>query len=160
MPRGASEYERHQIESLLQTRDTPIDPGLGLFLAPDDERFRGIHDAAVAPAMHANGINQAEIVRVFGSDSLLSDVCWWAQRAEVIVADLSAMSPDVMFVLGLCCGLRRCPLIIAQPPIDLPFNLAALRCISYEPDNDGLGELREDLSRAMRVFLSAARAGR
>jgi hypothetical protein len=40
----------------------------------------------------------------------------------------------------------------------LPFNLAALRWIEYRSDLDDLMDLREHLTRAIRVFLLASRA--
>ncbi len=110
--------------------------------------------------MKANGINTVEVVRVFGSESVLSEVCWWVQSAEVIVADLTGSNADLMYVLGLCHGLRRCPLVISQAALELPFNLAALRCISYEQGREGMWELRDNLKRAIRVFLTASRSGK
>jgi hypothetical protein len=153
------DYERKQTESLLCSRNGRIERGLGLFLMPAHELFRHVHDVAVAPAMQANGINKAEVVSVFGSESLLSDICWWCQSAEVIVADLTGSNADLMYVLGLCHGLRRCPLIISQAAMELPFNLAALRCISYEQGAEGMWELRNSLKRAIRAFLAASRSG-
>ena len=40
---------------------------------------------------------------------------------------------------------------------DVPFNLAALRHVEYEGTDDGLLSLRDNLTRAVRVFLTAAR---
>jgi hypothetical protein len=41
----------------------------------------------------------------------------------------------------------------------LPFNLAGLRHVEYVRGHAGLMALRSDLTRAVRVFLAAARAG-
>jgi hypothetical protein len=157
MDNGTSEYERAQIESLLQPKDVGIERGLGLFLMPQQELFEKVHDIAVLPAMRSNGVNTIEAVRVFGSESMLAEVSGWLQSAEVIVADLTGANPDVMFVAGLACGMRRCPILISQAPLELPFNLAALRCVSYEQGNLGLWLLRDNLTRAIRIFLAAAR---
>jgi hypothetical protein len=48
---------------------------------------------------------------------------------------------------------------MAMGATDLPFNLRALRCIEYVDTKFGLHALREELSRVIRVFLMAARAG-
>src|SRR3954447_21431415 len=112
MAEKRADYEHHQIESLLLSKEGRLDSGVGLFLVPQDHNSQTVYDAAVAPAMRANGLNEVAAVRVFGSDSQLSEVCWWVQTAEVIVAELSTVNADIMYVLGLCHGLRRCPLII------------------------------------------------
>lgn len=144
------------IQSILRTPNVPCEPGTGLFLMPDVDVLEVVFDAAVRPAMQKNGINSAGMVRSFNSDSLLTDVTRELTRAEVIVADVSGTS-DVLYVLGLAHGMRRCPVLISHRPADLPFDLPALRCITYTTSLYGLHDLREDLTRAIRTFLSAAR---
>jgi hypothetical protein len=154
----ASAYERGQIESLLQPRaDSPIEGGVGLFLCPERPWYTRVYNAAVAPALKENGVNLTAVRPVFGSLSDLTSVAAWVMRAEVIVADASEPNADLMYVLGLCHGLRRCPILLVRRPLDLPFNLAALRHVEYEGTDDGLLGLRESLTRAVRVFLTAAR---
>lgn len=61
-----------------------------------------------------------------------------------------------MYVLGLCHASGRCPLLITplgEPP---PFDLAKLRTVKYAPGDAGLFRLRDDLARAIRVFLATA----
>lgn len=134
-----------------------MEEGVGLFLAPDGVAFRLVYDTAVAPAMRSSKLNQTKIVRVFGSESLLSEVVFWLQTAQVIVADLTTVNADLMLVLGLCLGMHRCPLLIAEEPTELPFNLGALRCIYYDSNKEGLVQLRKDLTRAIRIHLTASK---
>jgi hypothetical protein len=157
MPEAGNEYERHQIESLLQSKQIATARGVGLLLSPVDDRGYTIQTAAVFPAMQANGINLQQIVRVFGSESFLDQVYDSVQSAEIIVADVSDANADLMYVLGLCHGLRRCPILIATQTTELPFNLDALRCVRFEMSADGIFRLREQLERAIRVHLSASR---
>ena len=67
---------------------------------------------AVLPAMRKNGLNNVAPVWVFGSDSQLREVVRWLRAAHVIVADLTYLNPDLMYVLGLAHGLGRCPILI------------------------------------------------
>ena len=153
---ASGDYERLQIESLLQSQSPGgVDAGVGLFLMPKVEHVQLVHDAAVLPAMRKNGLNHVAPVWVFGSDSQLREVVRWLRAAHVIVADLTYLSPDLMYVLGLAHGLGRCPILIHHEDTEVPFNLDALRCIDYRDDHDGLLELRARLSRAIRVLLSA-----
>ena len=153
-----SAYERLQIESVLAGRAADVQSGVGLVLIPDLVTFRLVHDIAVLPAMAKNSLNVLGPEKVFDSDSVLSEVRKWVMSAEVIVADVTALNPHVMYVLGLAHGLGRCPIMLSLGAIDLPFNLRALRCLSYSDSKQGLIDLREELGRAIRVFLMSSRA--
>ena len=76
--------------------------------------------------------------------------------AEVIVVDASGLNAIVLYLLGLCHGLGRSPILIARDPQLLPFNLPALRCVSYDMSKQGLQVLRIELARRIRVFLASA----
>ncbi len=152
------DYERLQIESLLQPQaHGGVDAGVGMFLMPKDIDARLVHDAAVLPAMQKNGLNRVAPVWVFGSDSQLREVARWLRAAHVIVADLTTINGDLMYVLGLAHGLGRCPILIHRDDTEVPFNLDALRCIEYRAGPDGMIELRTRLTRAIRVLLTASK---
>ena len=154
---GVSPYEKLQIESLLQRGPTEIVRGSSLVLLPDSERFVNIHRAAIAPAFRACELDVGMFVRVFDSDSRLSDACKYLASAEVIVADLSTLPSHLMYMLGLCHAMGRCPIVLTQDASALPFNLASLRFVEYAATDAGVLQLREDLTRALRVFLAATR---
>ena len=159
---GPSPYEREQIESLLRLGAPPteVQRGVGLHLMPAGVDSMLVYDLAVAPALWENGVNVVGAIRAFDSDSDLRDVARWMTSAEIVLADVSPGAFDLMYTLGLCHGLGRCPLLLVRVPGRLPFNLRALRHFDYEDSPEGLAALREQLTRAVRVFLTAARAGR
>lgn len=152
-----SQYERLQIESLLPGREWGIEEGNGVFLMPEEERSGRVLDAAVLPAMQKNGLNAKGAAIAFDSGASLCEVARVVQSAEVIVADVTGWNADLVYVLGVCHGLGRCPILIAAGVMELPFNLMALRSIEYSEDDKGLWELRKQLTRAIRVFLAAGR---
>ena len=152
------EYERLQIESLLQSKPEQIKRGTGLFVMPAIESIDTVYHFAVRSAFRKNEIDAAQAVAVFDTDSLLADVWKYLSTIEVIVVELTTLQPELMYVLGMCHGMGRCPILIVQKGEGVPFNLRALRCIEYEPTREGLFELRENLTRAVRTFLSASRA--
>jgi hypothetical protein len=147
-----------QIGSMLAPLGVAVQPGVAVFLCPDGEMSTDLYECAVGPALRANGLNRVDVVRVFDSDSALVDVSRWLATAELIVAELSIPNTHLMYVLGLSHGLGRCPLLLVDRSNQLPFNLAGLRHIEYARTPPGLVTLRSDLTRAIRVFLAAARA--
>ena len=154
---GVSEYERSLIRALLAPRaDRAIERGVGLYLTPVGETATLVTDAAVLPAMRVNRLSVRDFSVAFDDTAVLSDVCRWIQIAEVIIADLSDLNPPLMYVLGLCHGLGRCPILtVRSGTMPLPFNVAALRCEVYATDQRGLVALRENLVRRIRLMLSA-----
>ena len=156
---GVSKYERLLIDALLllPSPPRPIEPGAGLFVGPCDWNHKMVFDVGVLPAMRKNDLNGSELRVVFDDLSSLADVAQHVQSAEVIVADVSELNPSVMYVLGLCHGLGRCPIVMTRRIGELPFNLRQLRNIEYELVGEGLFELRERLERVLRVFLLGAR---
>ena len=153
-----SHYERMQIGSMLHPPGGRVRDGVAVFLCPAGDAALELYEQAVAPALRDNGLNRVGVVRVFDSDSALVDVSRWLREAELVVADLSLPNPHLMYVLGLAHGLGRCPLMLADRQAELPFNLAGLRHVQYAHGAAGRMRLRSDLTRAVRVFLAAARA--
>jgi len=161
---GVSAYERSQIDAVLGAPLPPpaerrIEVGLALVLVPLMDQRDEVLRVAVEPALRKNRLNVRGVRVVFDDETPLPVVADWVGRAEVIIADVSQLNASVLYVLGLCHGQRRCPLLIARSPVELPFEMGALRCLRYRMDRESLLELREDLARALRIFLGAAQRG-
>ena len=147
-------YELQLIQTVLGPEPRDMEPGVALVLFPDMPEHRHVCDAAVWPALKSNGFRKLKAVMPFRFDSWLYDVARWLRGAHVIIADVTGLNPDLMYVLGLCHGMSRYPLLISQDPLDLPFMLHSLHCIPYATRGAGLWDLREELARELRVFLT------
>jgi hypothetical protein len=156
---GVSQYERLLIDALLMSKPYDVEDGAGLFVMPAEGDAKPVFDHAVLPAMRRNALNGTGVRMVFDDLASLADVCRFVQIAEVIVIDVSDLNASVLYVLGLCHGLGRCPIVLTRDTAELPFNLRALRGVEYKNTLDGMFELRERLERVLRVFLLASRAG-
>ncbi|MDB5292345.1 MAG: hypothetical protein JWL69_3586 [Phycisphaerales bacterium] len=155
-----SRFER-DLNSAILTHPTPeLEPGIALVLMPDTVAHRKIYSAAISPALIECGFRPASGGEAFDSWSSLDVAARYVNGAEVIVADVTGCNSDVLYMLGLCHGLGRCPLLISQNPTILPLGLARVRCVEYVDDAMGHQWLREHLARAIRVFLTSAEASR
>lgn len=148
-----TQFERQMIEMALAPAAPDIPPDRALALIPNTTDALTVFKVAISPAFHDVGFRITCSGTTFDVHCWLSDVAAWARGAQVIVADVTGLNSDVMYVLGLCHGLGRCPILISQEPRDLPFHLDALRCLEYSTMEDGLHELRERLARLLRVYL-------
>ncbi|HET6249039.1 MAG TPA: hypothetical protein VFE47_15180 [Tepidisphaeraceae bacterium] len=155
-----SPFEKDLIAAALAHPGDQVSPGTILALMPSSDEFRLIYETAVSPALYGCGFATRVSEPAFDSNSWLSDIARQVLGAELIVADLTGFNADVLYVLGLCHGHSRCPLLITQDVEELPFNLETFRLIRYMTEDDGLFKLREDLARAVRVFLAEAAASR
>jgi hypothetical protein len=54
-------------------------------------------------------------------------------RAGIIIADLTDLNPNVLYELGIAHCRCEDVILIARKGVSLPFDLAALRCIFYDP---------------------------
>jgi len=154
---GVSSYERSLIDALLQRQDRPIEPGTGLALFSAHPRRQTAYALAVGPAMRLAGLNAIDATVTFTDVSRLSCVVDALMTAQAIVVDLSGLNASVFYVLGLAHALGRCPILISNSnEVSLPFDFGALRCLFYRDEHKSLIELREDLARALRVFLASS----
>lgn len=158
VPRGLSEYERLQTESVLQSEQVEISSGLGFVLLPHTDEFQAIYDQAILPAMTENDLEAIKADDIYSPGAILAQVWSFIRRAEVVVADVSSINPNVIFELGLCFGLHRCPILLVRDPGELPFNLRSLRYIQYENSVAGIPSLKEKLGLAIEEFLAATRS--
>ena len=155
---GVPEFERLQTQSVLYGDDVNIRRGVAFVLLPHTDEFRQIFDHVIQPALEQNGLVAVKAEDIYQPGSILGQVWDAIRTAEVIIADVSGKNPNVIYELGLCYGLRRCPILLVRDPAELPFNLRNLRYIEYEDSAKGAAALKVRLSAAVEQFLSAVRA--
>jgi len=154
------DFERLQAESVLQGDGVEIHEGTGFVLLPHRPQFEDLFENVIRPAMSDNGIVAKKAHNIYEPGSILGQVWSQIRTAEVIVADVTGINPNVIFELGLCFGLHRCPILVVLDPSELPFNLRSLRYTQYENTVGGAAKLKSDLTRAVGEFLSASRGSR
>lgn len=94
---------------------------------------------------------------IYKPGAILPQVWKLIRSAEVIVADVTEQNPNVIYELGLCYGIQRCPILLVRDSTELPFNLRTLRYLQYSDTASGGEKLRERLTSAIAEFLSAVR---
>ncbi|MEM1156950.1 MAG: Clp protease N-terminal domain-containing protein [Verrucomicrobiota bacterium] len=153
-------FEKLQTESVLHGHDIHIEFGTGFVLMPHTDEFRGIFNQAIKPAMEENGIVVKKAEDIYEPGSILAQVWEQIRRSEIIIADLSGKNANVIFELGLCYGIQRCPILLVRDPNELPFNLRNLRYIQYSDKAQGAADLKQTLTASIGEFLAAVRTAR
>lgn len=156
---GPSDFERTRINSLLGLKSRPVASGTVLYVSPEAPRFDDVYAVSVVPALRKNNVPTIQPYRVLDSESPLSAVYERVQTTELLLVDLTDFVPDVLYVLGLAHAMGRSPLLMMQSHTPTPpFDLQALPRFDYSPDAEGLRDLREELTRAIRIQLAGIRA--
>ena len=156
-PKRVPLFERRQAGSVLHGEGVSIQRGTGFVLIPHNPEYQRIFERAIEPAMRANGLDSRKADDLYKPGAILAQVWEHIRAAEVIVADVSDKNPNVIYELGLCYGLRRCPILLVRNWADLPFNLRNLRYIEYEDKAGGAEVLKKKLTAAIEQFLAQVR---
>jgi hypothetical protein len=133
----------------------------GVRQLPDGRRIN--HDSifyvGVRPLLEKLGMQAVRGDDVMGGAIIMKSVFAVLLRSDVVIADISGGSPNVMYELGIRHALRRnVTVLIMAKGERIPYNLSYSRVIMYELDDNG-----EINSRSMPRFheelLSAVREG-
>ena len=72
--------------------------------------------------------------------------------SKVVICDLSGKNPNVFYEAGIAHTLGKEVMLITQNMEDVPFDLRALRCITYLNNQEGCDHLaKEVVARLQRV---------
>jgi hypothetical protein len=84
----------------------------------------------------------------------ITDQIWEAlTNADVVIADITGLNPNVMWELGCADGLGRTSVILNQNPGSSPFDLGDRRQVAYH-----MPATKDDEKRLLRHLIEALRA--
>ena len=72
-----------------------------------------------------------EVKKSDSMGDILRDLVFQLDRADLIVADLTSLNPNVMYELGIRHGFTKKTLLLSQDLSELPFDLKTYGCLHY-----------------------------
>ena len=104
-------------------------------LMPFKEEYRQVYDVVIKPTVESMGMNCIRADDLNTQKNIMKELVEYIHKAEIIIADLTDMNPNVFYELGISHSLGKKTIMITQS-IDkfIPFDLRAYRAISYELD--------------------------
>ena len=90
---------------------------------------------------------------IWEREHILDDILSLIWRATVVVADFTRKNPNVFYEAGIAHTIGRTVIPIAQSMDDVPFDLRAIRTLTYLDNGEG----REALRRQLVTKLTALR---
>jgi hypothetical protein len=90
----------------------------------------------IGEALSEQGIEPVLATDISSAGAMADQILNAIRRAEVVVADLTGASPNVLFEVGMALGLSKPVLLLSQGPAkEMPLGLQTLQVAMYRPDD-------------------------
>jgi nucleoside 2-deoxyribosyltransferase len=120
--------------------------------SPTRRAIDGLVDAAIEPTLKDLGFRIEVAHRLSKAGSITNQVIELLLSADLVVANLTDLNPNVMYELAVRHAVRKPVVILADQATNLPFDVADERTIFYTNDMAGVPEL----ARKLRAIAAAA----
>lgn len=110
--------------------------------------FRTLYDEWIAPALAAKGYRAVRADDVQESGAITKTIVTGLAEADIVIADLTDLNPNVFYELGVRHALRgygTMMMLDENRTSNIPFDLSAYRVIKYSADLVGIGRLRSNI---------------
>jgi hypothetical protein len=129
-----------------------VDPKLVFVLMPFSEKWSDRiwekHLKRIIGACDLNPIRADDLSGI----NVIQDIWHSISIAQIVIADLTGMNPNVYYELGLAHALRKKTVLLSQNFDDIPFDLRPYRHIFYEDNSDGYDILERNLTKSLRAL--------
>ena len=128
--------------------DTMTKQNLSAFvIMPFDPEFDSIYSDLIKPALENIGYEVIRADSLVNQHNILKDIVRHIAFANIVVADLTAINPNVFYELGIAHALQKPTILLTQSIDEVPFDLRAYRIITYSTRFDEIKKLSETLSK-------------
>ncbi|MCI9856783.1 nucleoside 2-deoxyribosyltransferase [Microbacterium proteolyticum] len=117
-------------------------PELNAFvIMPFDADFTPVYEDLIEEPLRDAGWRVTRADTLLNQRSILADVVTGIAHADLVVADVTGLNPNVMYELGLAHALGKRTVMITQNISELPFDLRPYRANAYTTNFRGAPEL-------------------
>jgi len=114
-------------------------------IMPFDTEFNSIYEDLIKPALEDSGYDVSRSDSFLNQQNIISDIIRGIATADLVVADLTTLNPNVLYELGLCHGLKVPTILLSQSTNEIPFDLRPYKFQIYSTRFDQVYKLKEAL---------------
>jgi hypothetical protein len=134
----------------LEVRNSQQSPYVFVII-PFREEFFATYERAIRPGLEQLGCTVELSKDVNTVDSIVEVIFTQINKADFLIADTTGRNANVFYELGYAHALGKKVVLITQNTADIPFDVAGLRHIYYDPKS--LNALSLDLKKVARFLL-------
>ena len=110
------------------------------------EIFNNVHK----PAVTGSRLGYRCVRSNIRTGAFIKDILMQLNQADVVLADLTDMNPNVFYELGVRHTLRNRTILVSQTMDDVPSDLRQYGVITYETTPNGVVEYKKNLNNLLR----------
>lgn len=130
------------------------EPDLVAVMMPFAGDFASVY-TSLQEAVAAAGMRCFRADDIWVNAHIMDDVINLIWRSRIVIADLSGKNPNVFYETGIAHSLGREVIQITQSMDDVPFDLRAIRTLTYLNNGEGRDGLKQRLTERLRSLASA-----
>lgn len=137
--------------SVFQLSQNPINLNLVSLMMPFSGSFTSVYEA-IRGEVESYGFECSRADDFWQHTHIIQDVIELICTSRVVICDLSGKNPNVFYEVGIAHTLGKDVILITQSMDDVPFDLRALRCITYLNNNEGRQQLAAGVAARLRTI--------
>jgi hypothetical protein len=124
-------------------------------IMPFKEPFDTLYREVIAPVAKEVGFGVIRVDEVYGPGIILNDIQQQIEKAQAVVAEISAHNPNVYYELGYAHALKKPAVLLVrrQEGADMPFDIRGFRAIFYDDTIGGKHTVETNLRQHLHAIL-------
>lgn len=146
-----NKLEKFPRPSVFDLSVKPVNPRLVSIMMPFAGAFTNVYET-IRTALNAEGFRCARADDFWKHAHIMQDIIELICTSRIVICDLSQKNPNVFYEAGIAHTLGKEVILITQSMDDVPFDLRALRCITYLNNNEGRDQLASEVVARIRTI--------
>lgn len=108
-----------------------------------------LFDQVIQPVLRELKFPYLPAARMMGTGEINAQIRKELHSADIVIADLRGLNPNVMIEVGIRLGVERSCIFLTPKDQDLSFDISTYRTISYPPDLEAVGSVKQQLKKQL-----------
>jgi len=114
--------------------------------------YNELYSDVIVPVCNDLGLNSVRADETYGPGLIIADIAREIIEAKVIIADITPPSPNIYYEVGYAHALNKPTILIAEKPIQLPFDVSPFRVLFYENTIAGKAKVEAGLRKHLEAI--------